>query len=187
MAARVLFTFFLYGIFTVSSHALAKQDTLDIIDMLDKQIEMAVTDQEKAKLCCYKARNHRKLNQPDMAEQDYLEALELAYTGWILNEYSDFLYKTGEFERAYKAASKVIEDFPHLQEEASVTRDKAKAKYEEEYLAAHPPTIIMDTVIDPNRITRHDLIRKQNASRRVSIVKTSTVSPPPPTKTTRRT
>ncbi len=93
--------------FTVSSHALAKQDTQAIIDMLDKQIEMAVTDQEKAKLCCYKARNLRKLNQPDMAEQDYLEALELANTGWILSEYSNFLYKTGEFERAYKAALRV--------------------------------------------------------------------------------
>ena len=79
--------------------------------MLDTQIEMAVTDQEKAKLCCYKARNLRKLNQPDMAEQDYLEALELANTGWILNEYSNFLYKTGEFERTDKAASRVIEDF----------------------------------------------------------------------------
>ena len=187
MTGKVLLTCFFFGVLVVSSHASTEQDTKAIIDMIDKQIDMAETDKEKAKLCCYKARNHRKLNQPDLAEQDYLEALELAYTGWILNEYSNFLYKAGEYERAYKAASKVIEDFPHLHKEASITRDKAKAKYDEEYLAAHPPTIILDSVVDPNRVTRHDLIRKQNASRRARVVKTSSVSIPPPAKTTRRT
>ena len=122
MKGKVILTFLFYGVLVVSSYASTEQETQAIIDMIDKQIDMAATDQEKAKLCCYKARNHRKLNQPEMAEQDYLEALELAYTGWILNEYSNFLYKTGEYGRAYKAASKVIEDFPHLQKEASNTR-----------------------------------------------------------------
>ena len=146
---------------------------------------MAATDQEKAKLCCYRARNHRKLKQPEKAEQDYLEALDLSYTGWILSEYSNFLYKTGEYERAYKAASKVIEDFPHLKKDAISTRDKAKAKYEEEYQAAHPPTIIMDTVA--TRLTGYDLMRQQKAIKRASVVRTRTASASPPTTTTRRT
>jgi Tfp pilus assembly protein PilF len=136
------------------------EDYPAIIGMLDKQIESAPTDAEKAKLCCFKARNHLNNKNLVETEQGYLEALDYSYTGWILNEYSRFLFRTGEYERAYRAASKVAEDFPQFEREAESIKRKAKQAYEKEYLEANPPTIIMNTKVDPNRVTRHDLIRR---------------------------
>ena len=142
-----------------SSPTVAANDYQEMIDMLEKQIEDATTEAEKAKLCCYKARNHLNNNALDEAEQGYLEALDYSYIGWILNEYSRFLLLSGEFERAYRAASKAKADFPQFTQEARSIMEKAKEEYLKEYQEANPPTIIMDTEVDPHRITRHDLIR----------------------------
>jgi len=55
---------------------------------------------------------------------------------------------------------KVAEDFPQFEKEAESIKRKAKQEYQKEYLEANPPTIIMNTKVDPNRVTRHDLIRR---------------------------
>ena len=132
----------------------------EIIALLDEQIEAAESDAERATLCCYKARNHLNNRKFEEAEQGYLEALEYSTTGWILHEYSRFLLLSGEYERAYRAASKVLEEFPQFKKEATSIKNTAKEEYEKAYLEAHPPTIIMNTEVDPHRITRPDLIRK---------------------------
>ena len=115
-------------------------------------------------------------NKLDETEQGYLEALDYSYTGWILNEYSSFLYRTGEYERAYRAASKVVEDFPQFEREAESIKRKAKEEYQKEYLEANPPTIIMNTKVDPNRVTRHDLIRRAGVRNQTVISSKKSIS-----------
>lgn len=160
----------------LSTQSVVADEYHAIIDMLDSQIESATTNVEKAKLCCFKARNHMNNNKLDETEQGYLEALDYSYTGWILNEYSRFLYRTGEYERAYRAASKVVEDFPQFEREAEPIKRKAKEEYQKEYLEANPPTIIMNTKVDPNRVTRHDLIRKAGVRNQTVIPSKKSIS-----------
>ncbi len=191
MHKTFLFSLLYLIVFFFSSQAAAAEDYQAIIDMLDEQIESATTDVEKAKLCCFKARNHLNNNKLDETEQDYLEALDYSYTGWILNEYSRFLYRIGEYERAYRAATKVEEDFPQFDKEAKSIKKKAKSEYQKEYLDAHPPTIIMNTVVDPNRLTRHDMIRRARAQNQPVIFSNKSTSSSSPkaatgTKTVRR-
>lgn len=53
---------------------------------------------------------------------------------------------------------------------SSIVRDKLKTqsknKWEEEYLKNNPPTITIDTVPDPYRVTRHDMIQQTETSQR---------------------
>ena len=159
----------------------------EMIAMLDEQIEAAESDAERAKLCCYKARNHLNNRKFEEAEQGYLEALEYSTTGWILHEYSRFLLLSREYERAYRAAAKVLEAFPQFKKEATYIKQTAKAEYEKAYLEANPPTIIMDTEVDPNRITRHDLIRKARGRTQAAIYSGKTVSSSRKKSTSRKT
>ena len=171
-----IFSWLYLIVFMFSTQPAVAEDYQAIIDMLDSQIESATTDVEKAKLCCFKARNHLNNNKLDETEQGYLEALDYSYTGWILNEYSRFLYRTGEYERAYRAASKVAEDFPQFEKEAQSIKRKAKEEYQKEYLEANPPTIIMNTKVDPNRVTRHDLIRRAGVRNQTVIPSKKSIS-----------
>ena len=123
----------------------SQDEVLGIIKILDEQIESSTSDEERAKYCCYRARNYYKLKDIDAAEQDYLEALDTSYSGWILHEYAHFLYRNGEYERAYRASYRLNEDFPQFSESALKLKEKARIKYQEEHLVAHPPTIIMNT------------------------------------------
>lgn len=142
----------------------AQEDIQGTIQLLDEQIASAGSDEERAKFCCFRARHYQKLKDNDQAEQGYLEALDYNYSGWILNEYGYFLYRNGEYERAYRAAHRLKEDFPHFNDSALKLKNMARVKYQAAYDAAHPPTIIMDTEVDPNRVTRHDLIRRQGGA-----------------------
>ena len=171
-----IFSWLYLIVFMFSTQPAVAEDYQAIIDMLDSQIESATTDVEKAKLCCFKARNHLNNNKLDETEQGYLEALDYSYTGWILNEYSRFLYRTGEYERAYRAASKVAEDFQQFEKEAQSIKRKAKEEYQKEYLEANPPTIIMNTKVDPNRVTRHDLIRRAGVRNQTVIPSKKSIS-----------
>jgi len=55
-----------------------------------------------------------------------LRALRASYEGWILNELVFFMYNIGEFENAYKVSTRVLNDFPHLKEEATKLQIQAK-------------------------------------------------------------
>lgn len=138
----------------------SQEQVQEVIDMINEQIQEVATAPEKAKLCCHRARHHLKLKEIGKAEQDYLEALELSYTGWILNEYSYFLYRTGKYQRAYRAAQQVLDDFPHLSSDAEKLRKIASKKYQQAYRQNNPITIIMDRKVNTNRVTRHDLLKK---------------------------
>jgi tetratricopeptide (TPR) repeat protein len=133
---------------------------IDSITTLDQQIQESTSTSEKARLYCFRARNYAQLQNIEEARKDYILALNTNYSGWILNEYGYFLYHNNMYELAYNAAVKVLTDFPYLKKDAVILRDKAYARYEAEYYEKNPPTIIMDTEIDPHRVTRHDLIRK---------------------------
>ena len=155
-----------------------QDETREIIQILDEQIESSTSAEERAKFCCFRARNYLKLKDIEQAEQDYLEALDTAYTGWILNEYTQFLYRNGEYERAFRAAHQLNEDFPQFKDSALKLKEQSRQKYQEEYQAANPPTIIMDSAPDPNRVTRHDLLRQYRSPKlyRTDLKKSSSAS-----------
>lgn len=140
-----------------------KSETTAAIVALTKQITATPDGKPKAKLHLYRARHYAKLAEKVEANKDYQAALKYNYAGWIANEYGYFLYNCGEYGLAYKTAKKVIKDFPHLEHEATKLKKKAGDKFKKDYLAENPPVIVMDVEVDPNRVTRHDLIRKQQA------------------------
>jgi tetratricopeptide (TPR) repeat protein len=157
-----LLILFLLGAVAVT-HA-SQEEIRGIIRLLDEQVASAESDEERAKFCCFRARHYLKLKETDQAEQDYLEALDYNYAGWILNEYGYFLYRSGEYERAFRAADRLKEDFPQFKNSALKLKDMARKKYQEAYYAANPPTIIMDTEVNHDLVTRHDLIRRQGGA-----------------------
>lgn len=77
------------------------------------------------------------------------------------------MYKIGEYEKAYNVSLKLLNDFPYLEEDAHRLNAQSKKKWNEEYLRTNPPKISIDSAPDPNRITRHDLI-KQTETRQKS-------------------
>lgn len=157
---RVLICFIISCLIFSSSPVYSGQEEIEsIIQVLDRQIDDAASASEKAKLYCFRARNYSKIDDVEQARANYILALNSQKSGWLLNEYGYFLYRNGMYELAWRASQKVIEDFPYMKKEARVLQDKAFAKFEKEYYEKNPPTIIMDTEVDKNRVTRHDLIR----------------------------
>ncbi|WP_136809619.1 tetratricopeptide repeat protein [Desulfosediminicola flagellatus] len=157
---RVLTCFVISCLIFFSSPVYSSQEEIQsIIHTLDQQIDTAASTSEKAKLYCFLARNYSKIDNVEQARANYILALNTHKSGWLLNEYGYFLYRNGMYELAWRASQKVIEDYPYLKNEAKVLQDKAFAKFEKEYYEKNPPTIIMDTVVDKNRVTRHDLVR----------------------------
>lgn len=133
-------------------------------EAINTQLQNTANPKEKAKLYCYLARNYEKTQDIEEAKKNYFKALNTSYDGWILNELGYFMYKHGEYDKAYNISLKVLADFPHLKKDADNLRVKAEKMRNEEYAKLNPPTIIMDSQPDPNRVTRHDLIRKSNQS-----------------------
>ncbi len=162
---KILFGIIGCFLLITGSPAAATEEIAVLIAELNNQIAAADSSQEKARLCCFRARNYLKMGDMTETEQSYLEALEYDYNGWILNEYCSFLYRIGAYGRAYRAALEIEQRFPHFRNQVKNIKKKARLKYEEAYLADHPPLIIMDTEVDPYRVTRHDLIRKQGLNK----------------------
>lgn len=147
-------------LFSPATLVASGDDAAMLIASITDKITTAAGQKEKSRLYLYRARQHAKLNNNKEAVLDYQHALNSNPAGWILNEYGYFLYHCGKYGQAYKIAVKILEDFPHLAGEAKTLKKIAGNKYREEYYAEHPPTIIMDIEVDPQRVTRHDLIRK---------------------------
>jgi tetratricopeptide (TPR) repeat protein len=131
-----------------------------MIKTISQQLSTIDAPKQRAKLLCYRARNYYKVGDQKKAKEDYFKALNTSYEGWILNELGYFMYKTGEFEKAYNIADRVITDFPHFNEEANKLKSQARKAWEEDYLKKNPPLITLDSAPDPNRKTRHDVIRQ---------------------------
>lgn len=162
MIARTVVLAMLLGCIHLNSLPLLHADTqaLDKIKTLNTQLEATDNEKEKAKLYCYRARNYAESGNNEQAKNDYLAALNHSYEGWILNELGYFMYNTGQYEKAYNVALRVLEDFPYLKKEAARLKTQAKQKWQEEYLKNNPPIITIDTPPDANRVSRHDLIRQ---------------------------
>ena len=155
----------------------ASDTSQDMIGNINKQLAITDAPKQRAKLFCYRARNHYKAGNQKKAKDDYFNALNSSYEGWILHELGHFMFKTGEFEKAYNIADRVIADFPQFKEDAHKLKKQARQEWEEDYLRNNPPQIILDSAPDPNRQTRHDVIRRTqpktyNNSANVSTFKT---------------
>lgn len=167
MIARILILTMLFGFSHLRDATLLSADTQtsDTIKTINHQLQAADNKKERARLYCYRARNYAESGDNEQAKNDYLAALNSSYEGWILNELGYFMYKTGQYEKAYNVAVRVLKDFPYLQKEAGRLKTQAKQKWEEEYLKNNPPTISIDSRPDPNRVSRHDLIRQGEAEK----------------------
>lgn len=142
-----------------------KSETTEAISALTQQLSTTPAGKPKARLHLYRARHYAKLGQKVEANRDYQSALEHHYAGWIANEYGYFLYNCGEYGLSYKTAKKVMKDFPQFEKEARKLKKKAGDKFKEQYLEENPPEIVMNVEVDPNRVTRLDLVRKQQANK----------------------
>lgn len=163
MTQRLMFLLLLIGLLNTPALKASSSTPQDMIKVITDQLTTVDNPREKAKLHCYRARNYAKAGDQEKAKDDYLRAINTSYEGWILNELGYFMYKGGEYEKAYNVANKVLADFPQFKKDAAKLKKQAKAKWEEEYLKANPPTITIDTAPDPNRVTRHDLVRQPEA------------------------
>ena len=168
MTLRFGFLFLLLGLLGSSSLEASSTDSKDMIKAITDQLTTVDNPKEKAKLYCYRARNYAIAGDQAKAKNDYFKALNTSYEGWILNELGYFMYKGGEYEKAYNVADKVLTDFPQFKKEATKLKNQAKVKWDEEYLKNNPPTITIDTAPDPNRVTRHDLNRQSKARQSTS-------------------
>lgn len=154
----------LMGIHTIMASSLDIQENVKVIN---SQLESAKDPKIKAKLYCYRARNYTKSGEMEKAEDDYLAALNSSYEGWILSEFGYFMYKSGQYEKAYNISLRLLEDFTYLKDKASKLKKESKKRWEEEYLKNNPPNITIVTEPDPNRVTRHNLIKQQQAGKGV--------------------
>lgn len=170
MALRLMFLLLLIGLLNTPTPTLKASSSTpqDMIKVINDQLTTVDNPKEKAKLYCYRARNKAKAGDQEEAIDDYLKAINTSYEGWILNELGHFMYKNGEFEKAYNVAEKVLVDFPQFKKEATKLKKQAKVQWYEEYLKANPPTITIDNDPDPNRVTRHDLVRQSAAGQSTS-------------------
>ena len=165
MTLRLMLFFLFIGLFDNHSLEASSKGQQDMIKIISDQLTTVDTPKEKAKLYCYRARNYAKAGERVKAKEDYFNAINTSYEGWILNEFGYFMYNGGEYEKAYNIADKVLTDFPQFKKEATQLKKQAKMKWNEEYLKANPPTITIDTAPDSNRVTRHDLVRQSEARR----------------------
>ncbi|WP_163338847.1 tol-pal system YbgF family protein [Desulfopila sp. IMCC35008] len=163
---RFLLPILLAAILATPGSLYAKRsETTEVIQALTQQIASTPDGKPKAKLHLYRARHYAKLGQKIEANNDYQAALKHHYAGWIANEYGYFLFNCGEYGLSYKTAKKVIKDFPQFAQEATKLKKKAGDKFKEQYLEENPPEIVMNVEVDPNQVTRLDLVRKQQANK----------------------
>lgn len=160
MIRKLMPLLFLFALLIGSPSEGASGTPQDMIKTISEQLSTIDAPKQRAKLFCYRARNYYKAGDQKKAKEDYFKALNTSYEGWILNELGYFMYKTGEFEKAYNIADRVITDFPQFNEEAHALKKQAKLKWEENYLRKNPPQITLDSAPDPHRQTRHDVIRR---------------------------
>lgn len=162
-------TVIILSVFLFSTAEGRQEESRSHIDILTKQISSTTNTKELARLHCHRARHHANLDNPEAAETDYVKALGYDMAGWIVLDYGNFLYRDGQYEKSYKLAYNLNKKFSGFDKEARALYEKAKAKYDEEYLKANPPTIIMDTV--PNyayksRVQLINEVKAREASRR---------------------
>ncbi len=166
MIARLLVLMIVVGLLPFPALHASSSDTQKLVEAINTELESTDDPKSRAKLYCYRARNHTKSGDHEKAKDDYLKALNTSYEGWILKELGYFMYKLGEYEKAYNVSVKLLNDFPYLEQEAKKLKIQSKKKWQEEYTENNPPTITIDTVPDPNRVTRHDMIKQTETSRR---------------------
>lgn len=157
----LIFTIFI-GPFCIPYLSASESDFQIQVNQINEQLAAVKEPKAKAKLYTYRARSYAKSGNREQAKNDYLAALNASYEGWILNELGYFMFNIGEFEKAYNVSTRILNDFPHLKTEATKLQLQAKKKWEEEFLKNNPPTITIDTVPDPNRKTRHDVMNQKS-------------------------
>lgn len=157
----VLFLFFFLLLFQASTAFAGEPQAC--ITQISHDLAQIKDPKMKSSLFIYRARQYAKIKQWDMALEDYNDALELNHKGWIHLERSQFLLQMGKYELAYEDANAAKDEVPTLAKEADVVIEAAVAEVRRQFETDHPPTIIMNTRVDPYRKTRFDVMREQGA------------------------
>ena len=132
-----------------------------IIKQISQDLEQTTDAQVKSTLHIYRARQYTKIKEWGLAFEDYNDALELDHKGWIHLERSHFLLARGKYELAYEDANAAKEEVPSLAKEADKVIEVAVAEVRKKYEAENPPTILINTKVNPYRKTRFDLMAEQ--------------------------
>lgn len=132
-----------------------------IIEMIGSDIVKTRDNQKRSTLHIYRARQYAKIEKWDEALDDYSSALELDHKGWIHLERSQFLLRMKKYDQAREDAMAAKKEVPTLTAEADKVIERAEAVLRREYEVENPPTIIMNSKVDPSRKTRFDMMRKQ--------------------------
>ncbi|MEN8189769.1 MAG: tetratricopeptide repeat protein [Thermodesulfobacteriota bacterium] len=152
--------FFLVLAFQLLAAAVVWGDQ-QVIDQLGEEIKAAQSPTARSRLHIYRARQYCQLKDWANALEDYNLALELNHQGWIHLERSGFFMVIRRYELAYEDARAAKDEVPTLAYEADKVMTRSLAKIRKEYEAQNPQTIIMDSVVDPNRKTRFDVAAEQ--------------------------
>lgn len=136
-------------------------DNQTMIEQLGHDIKHAEDSLTKSRLHMYRARQYTRAREWEKALEDYNQALELNHQGWIHLERSHFLMAAGKYKLAYNDAMATKREMPTLAYEADKIIELAVAKLRKQYEIDNPPTIILDTVVDPNRKTRFDVMEER--------------------------
>lgn len=162
MSFRMFSKLFIIVTFILSTSLVSEAYTAqNNISQLTSQISACNNTKELASLYCHRARGHAQNKDIAKANQDYLSALKHDYSGWLMNEYALFLYKTGDYKRSYVVADKAIQDFPYMKNKIEKLKIRAKEKYDAWLAKENPETIVVsEQNLKRNQITRYDLAKK---------------------------
>ncbi len=139
----------------------------EIINELDKEIQSSSSPEDRAIYFVYKARNYFNSGDVDAALKNYNEAVRNNNKEWIILERCPLLLKKKLFDDAYADSRKLIDSEYDPDGRATWCYNIASKKLKEIYDKENPPTIIMNTQVDPNRKSRFDVARERRAAQQV--------------------
>ncbi len=136
------------------------EDIQTVINELSQHISKEKDPLQKSKLHMYRARHYARQGEWDKGLEDYNLALELNHQGWVHLERSRFLMLAGKYKLAYEDAVAAKNETITLTSEANAIIQQAITKIDAQNVMDNPPTIIMDSRTNPNRMSRFDYMEK---------------------------
>lgn len=167
---KLIFSFFIFVVlFCYHSQLIAQSLNTETIQMLNDEIENATSQESRAKFLVYRARNYLNAGKVENAFADYTEALKNSNKEWIILERCPLLIRMKKYEKAVDDSKRLLDIGYDPNGESSSCHTAASKKQKEKYDRENPPTIIMNTRVNPNRKTRFDVMREINARQQTMV------------------
>lgn len=164
----------------------ANQNT---IEQLTREIAAERSEQQKSRLLLFRARNHNRLGNIQLAEEDYDAALAYDHKGWIHLERSRFFIAHGNYIQAKKEAVAAQKETPTLKGESqklvAIAEKKIKKERKLEKMANDPEVILLtkrwevrSSPASPTNSAARDNVRQSYAKRNKERAKKRVASRP---------